>query len=408
MHRTLRGALVRTVSAAVALGLIAAVAAPAAPVTHAATGDRVKLTPSSGHLLAPGATLSVSIVTNTATPVTGAQASVSFDPAVLQVTAVTRPAASTYWGAAPMFLGGGASDIASANATGKLAQLAAAYITAPGSIPTGSDQVVATVTFALVACPDGGSAGAIGLPIGPADTVLTDAIGNPVTPLPADVAGAAPTCGARAVIGAQPAARTSTSFPVAWTGTPGGTAIAGYDVQVRRAAYNGAFGSPTAWKTAIAATSATFSGVAGSTYCFSARAVEAGGKHGAWGPEVCTAVPLDDRSLTRSGTWSAGTGAAYFNKTVINSTKTTAKAVRTGVQTKRISLLVTTCPTCGSVKVYWGSTLLKKVSLKSTKTVNKKVIAIKTFTSVQTGTLTLKPGTAGKKTLIDGVILSRS
>ena len=36
---------------------------------------------------------------------------------------------------------------------------------------------------------------------------------------------------------------------------------------------------------------------------------------------------------------------------------------------KRIALVATTCPTCGSVKVYWGSTLIKTISLYSRTTV---------------------------------------
>jgi hypothetical protein len=85
-----------------------------------------------------------------------------------------------------------------------------------------------------------------------------------------------------------------------------------------------------------------------------------------------------------------------------------AKIVRTGVVAKRIAILATTCSTCGSVQVYWGSTLLRTISLRSTVTVNKKLITVTTFTSARTGTLTIKLSTSGRKVLIDGVAIRRN
>ena len=60
------------------------------------------------------------------------------------------------------------------------------------------------------------------------------------------------------------------------------------------------------------------------------------------------------------------------------------------------------------MKVYWNGTLLKTISLASATTVNKKVIAIKTWTSGHAGTLKLKVSTSGKKVLIDGVVIRRN
>jgi hypothetical protein len=183
--------------------------------------------------------------------------------------------------------------------------------------------------------------------------------------------------------------------------------LATYDVRYRRAAWNGSFGSATTWRTGLAAPGATFPALAGSTYCYAARAHDADGMVSAWSGETCTAVPLDDRSLTRAGRWTAGTGAAYYNSTYLRSSTAGATLTRTKVVAARLALVATTCPTCGSVKVYWNGTLLKTVSLASATTVNQKLIVIKTWSTAHTGTLKIKVSSSGKRVIIDGVAIRR-
>ena len=141
---------------------------------------------------------------------------------------------------------------------------------------------------------------------------------------------------------------------------------------------------------ATTTTVGTLAATAGNTYCFVVIAHASDGGTSAATAETCTVVPLDDRSLTRAGTWSLGTGTAYFKSTFSRSSTSGAKLTRTGVVAKRIAIVATTCSTCGSVRVYWGTTLLKTISLHSTTTANRKVIAVTTFSSVRTGTLSLR------------------
>ena len=75
---------------------------------------------------------------------------------------------------------------------------------------------------------------------------------------------------------------------------------------------------------------------------------------------------------------------------------------------KRIALVATTCSTCGKVRVYWGSTLLRTISLYSATTVNRKLITVTTFASTRTGTLSIKVYSSGKKVIIDGVAIHRN
>lgn len=200
-----------------------------------------------------------------------------------------------------------------------------------------------------------------------------------------------------------------TSVSVHWSATRGTNPIGGYDVRYRRAAWNGsAFGSYVMWQSETYSTGASLGAAAGYTYCFSARALDWNGRESAWTAETCTAVPLDDRSLTRGSGWSKKTGSAFYKSTYLLATKQGAKLTRSQVTARRIVVVATTCRTCGSIKVYWGSTLLKIISLKSSTTVNKKVISVVTWTAPKTGTLTIKVASSGKKVIIDGLGIRRN
>ena len=200
----------------------------------------------------------------------------------------------------------------------------------------------------------------------------------------------------------------STSIPLAWSATPGSAAITTYDVRYRRANWSAGFGSLTTWRSAASVTSAIFVGSAGYTYCFSARAHDSVGSISAWTAETCTATPLDDRSFRRVGRWTAGRGNAFYKTTYLRSSTKGARLVRTSVVARRLAIEVTTCPTCGKVRVYWGATLLRTVNLHSGTTVNRKVIPIVTFSRARKGTLTLRVFSSGKRVTIDGVVIRRN
>ena len=353
-----------------------------------------------------GDSFTVHIIGNTAGRVSGAEASLTFDKTLLQVTALGKganwTAASATWPGYPS-AANLAAFLTTANANGKVPGIAATFLDGSTYLAAG-DHELYSVTFSAIA---NGSTN-LDLPIGPADGYMTDGeTANYGLPLTVSATSGAVTVAAHPTAGitALPLWLATSAIPVAWSGTPASAAIATYDVRYRRAAWNGTFGALTAWLTDTVDTGATFAGGAGSTYCFSARAKDGDGYYSAWTAETCTAVPLDDRSLAKSGTWTKGTGAAYYKATFYSSTSTLAKLTRTVVKAKRIAIVATTCAKCGSVKVYWGSTLLKTISLKSATTVNKKLITVVVFSSVRTGTLILKPGLAGKKTLIDGVVI---
>jgi hypothetical protein len=200
---------------------------------------------------------------------------------------------------------------------------------------------------------------------------------------------------------------TTTTVGMSWTAS-GLAPVASYDVRYRKAAWNGPFGAATSLRSATTSTSTSFAGTPGTTYCLAVRARDTDGLTSSWTGETCTGVPLDDRALSRAGSWTKGSGSAYYKSTYTRSSTKGATLTRSGVSTKRIVLVATTCPTCGKVGVYWGTTLLKTISLTSATTVHRKVISVATFSSVRTGTLRIKVVSSGKKVIIDGVGLRRS
>jgi len=206
-----------------------------------------------------------------------------------------------------------------------------------------------------------------------------------------------------------PAYNLNSAVGLRYSGSDTGSGVVSYDVQYRRAAFNGSFGgysTPAGWA-GTTATIRTMPAAAGYTYCFQARARDAAGRVSPWSTERCTATPLDDRALAASSGWGRGTGAPYYKSTVTATAKAGQVLTRTGVQARRIFLVATSCRGCGTVGVYWNGALLATVNLNATTTTYKRVISVRDFGTARAGTLQLKSLNTGR-TYIDGVDLSRT
>ena len=211
-----------------------------------------------------------------------------------------------------------------------------------------------------------------------------------------------PPTGPTATFGALPAWLTSTAVSLRWGAAAGSSPVTTYDVRYRRAAWNGGFSPFVAWRFGTTAKSGSITGAKGSTYCFSARAYDVDGLVSAWSAESCTVVPLDDRSLAHTASWSLGTGTADFAGTYLRSSTPGASLTRPGVVTRRIDLVATACHGCGSVRVYWNGALVRTISLESATTVHRKLLAIATFGTTRTGTLVIVV-VGSRPVLIDGL-----
>jgi hypothetical protein len=199
-----------------------------------------------------------------------------------------------------------------------------------------------------------------------------------------------------------PLITTKLSQAFKWTATDN-TGVKSYDVRYRSAPYNSSsYGSYRTFQSATTATTAKFIGTAGRTYCFSVRARDAAGNVGLWGPQSCVGFPVDERTMTATGTWSKVDSSLYYAQTAMSST-TAGSTLKLAVVYRRLWVIATTCPGCGTVNVYRGSTLLKSVSLNSTSSVFRVPIPIETSSTVRSGTVTLKQASAGHKVTIEGL-----
>ncbi|HEY1332304.1 MAG TPA: hypothetical protein VGH10_12650 [Actinomycetota bacterium] len=195
----------------------------------------------------------------------------------------------------------------------------------------------------------------------------------------------------------------STSFTVAWSGD--GATV--FNVRYRQGSLGAKLGSYVTWKSNTASTSGSFTGTAGHTYCFDVQAVS-GSFLSSWSPDMCTGVPLDDRGLSASGKWGRYTESGWYLSTYTRSKTKNQTLTVNDVRTKRIDLLVQTCPGCASVGVYWGGKLIKTVSLSGSSTQKLQLIFVATFSKVETHQLQLKVTTGGKQAYIDGVAFNKS
>jgi photosystem II stability/assembly factor-like uncharacterized protein len=207
--------------------------------------------------------------------------------------------------------------------------------------------------------------------------------------------------------------QTTSTIKLAWTGSDtGGSGLANFDVQVRKAPFDGGFGSPTfvSGLHPTTGTTGTFTGAkAGFTYCFSVRARDNAGNVSSFSNEKCTALPVDDATLTASPGWTRQTGqSGAYKGTISRSTQQNATLTLAGVQAKQVGILATTCPTCGSVRVTFGGTTFGTVSLVSSTTKTKQLITFPAFSSVKTSDAVIKITTSGKTVQIDGLAARRA
>lgn len=403
--RPFRRSAARTVTLTIA-GLVAVAGLPVPSVALAVSSNTLRIEAPSVTGAGVGDIVSLRVVGHSAGLVSGTSATIPFDSARLHVTAVAKGAdwvtAGAGWAGFPT-TANTATFIANANAAGKV-PLIAAFFTDGSTTLAAGDHDLLTITFQAVAT---GTA-TIDLPVGPADGGMIDgAVATYGNGLPVTSTGGSVTIVAKptAAITTLPLWQAATAIAAHWSGTPAGAAIVSFDVRYRRAAWNGSFGALTPWLSATALSGASLAGSAGYTYCLSVRAHDGDGLISNWTAETCTAIPLDDRSLTRTGSWIAGTGSAFYRATYLRSTALGATLTRTLVKARRIAIVATTCATCGTIRVYWGATLLRTISLYSATTLNRKLITVTVFTSVRTGTLVLKVASSGRKVIVDGVAI---
>ncbi len=204
----------------------------------------------------------------------------------------------------------------------------------------------------------------------------------------------------------EPARRFSldTRIDVAWTHPELG--LVTFDVRYRLATPFAAPGGQTQLTTGTSDTSATLRSRAGSTYCFSARAVDDGGQASAWSVPRCATVPLDDRDLAESEGWSSTSNSRFYLGTS-KETIDEGAILRTGrVRFQEVRLVAERCAGCGQISVVFKGSVVATIDLRSKRTVSRRIIEAVRFNSVRKGRLKLVVASDGKPVRIDGLALT--
>jgi len=210
---------------------------------------------------------------------------------------------------------------------------------------------------------------------------------------------------ATTALAAVPSVLTGASFTLTWTaGTGGGSALASYDVRERYAAVSGRLGGyvyPASWQGLRTRSLALRLGQ-GFQYCFSTRARDVAGDVGGWSAQRCTAVALDDRAMDATSGWIRGTSTAYAYGTWSWAAHSAVSLSLGAAQGRRVVLVATTCPTCGSVDVYHAGIRLGPVSLYSAKAAYQQLRWLPLQSVTRTGSVVVRT-TSSKGVYIDGV-----
>lgn len=144
----------------------------------------------------------------------------------------------------------------------------------------------------------------------------------------------------------------------------------------------------------------------GVTICESYRARDRAGNVTPWTAPQCSALLWDDRALapaTRG--WTRGTGEwrMYAGATWTRATARGATLLGPVVGGRRIGLLATTCPTCGSVDLYIGTRYAGTLSLASNRVHHRALLMTRALATPATGRLRVVVRTSGRPVIVDAL-----
>lgn len=180
-----------------------------------------------------------------------------------------------------------------------------------------------------------------------------------------------------------------TSLTYKWKAVNGAV---GYEVAVRRAAYNATMPSAKKVIGTVTGTSYTYKVSAGASAKLYVRAIGANGKKSAWSPYATVNRPPSAAKIIRSGTnaWSKPKSSKYFRGYVLYNNKKGQKLSIANVKSiKKIALTVAAQPGSGRLQVFVGGKKVSTVSL-AAKTVNHQARITVTLPSTMSGRVTLK------------------
>lgn len=158
---------------------------------------------------------------------------------------------------------------------------------------------------------------------------------------------------------------------------------------------------------ACGAGSSALANLSQDTHTFSVTATDPSGDVDSSPATRSWTVPLDSRDLARSPRWSLHNGRSYYTGAYVTTTRRGATLRRAVVDTKALALVATTGPRHGSVRVYLGSKLLKRISLDSSVLHRRRVLPVAQFAEPVSGNVRVIVASAGRTVRVEGLGAAR-
>jgi hypothetical protein len=213
----------------------------------------------------------------------------------------------------------------------------------------------------------------------------------------------APTVGTAGV----PAFTQRTAQQLTYEAVDNRSGVKSFDVRWRKGTPAKAFTtwrSPRSWRTTKARTQTLRGLDAGWTYCLSIRSRDRLGNVSPWSAPQCVTRMLDDRALAAGKGWSRMSASGLYGGSATRSTRKGATLSTKGTF-RRVAVSALRCPSCGTVQVKAGGTVLKTLDLRSQRT------GVRTWVSKvrkrARGTVRLTVVSSGRPVAVDSFGLSR-
>jgi hypothetical protein len=188
-----------------------------------------------------------------------------------------------------------------------------------------------------------------------------------------------------------------------WTALDTGSGVASFDSEDDVAPFDrSVYGSWSTLTMKTAAKTALLRVAPGTTVCVKVRARDRAGNVSNYSAASCTSVALGERSLKAKGAWTKVSKSSYYLGLAMTSSVPGA-VLSTTANFRHLAVVVTTCPSCGSLEVFLGSKLLDKVNLASAKTMHRQIIAVHSSKTILSGTVRLVQDSKGKVVTVEGV-----
>jgi uncharacterized protein YjbI with pentapeptide repeats len=142
-------------------------------------------------------------------------------------------------------------------------------------------------------------------------------------------------------------------------------------------------------------------------YCVRARAADRAGNISAWSTSRCTTSVTDESWLARSGGWSWLDSEKYYGGNAIKSSSRGSWLQSKSGRWRQVGVVAATCPTCGSVALYVGSTKVGSINLARSTVKSRTLLLLPRFATAKYGKVKVVVTSGSSSTVrIDAVAIT--